>query len=83
MKSKPNPWQNCTNVSVNEFDNALAKPLHNDITVPIRQYIQANNYISNEQYLNQINFCTTSDNKLRQTNMFIAVNLDFPFKSNF
>ena len=83
VKSKPNPWQNCTNVSVNEFDNALAKPLYNDITVPMRQYLQANNYISNKQYLNQINFCTTSDNKLRQTNMFIAVNLDFPFKSNF
>ena len=83
VKSKPNPWPNCTNVSVNEFDNALAKPLYNDITVPMRQYLQANNYISNKQYLNQINFCTTSDNKLRQTNMFIAVNLDFPFKSNF
>ena len=47
VKSKPNPWQNCTNVSVSEFDNALAKPLHNDITVPMRQYLQANNYISN------------------------------------
>ena len=47
VKSKPNPWQNCTNVSVNEFDNALAKPLYNDITVPMRQYLQANNYISN------------------------------------
>ena len=47
VKSKPNPWQNCTNVSVNEFDNALAKPLYNDITVPMRQYLQANNYTSN------------------------------------
>ena len=83
VKRKPNPWPNCTNVSVNEFENALAKPLHNDITVPMRQYLQANNYISNQQYLNQIHFCTTSDIKLRQTNMFIAVNLDFLFKSNF
>ena len=47
VKSKPKPWQNCTNVSVNEFDNALAKPLYNDITLPMRQYLQANNYISN------------------------------------
>ena len=47
VKRKPHPWPNCTNVSVNEFDNALAKPLHNDITVPMRQYLQANNYISN------------------------------------
>ena len=47
VKSKPNPWPNCTNVSVSEFDNALAKPLHNDITVPMRQYLQANNYITN------------------------------------
>ena len=31
-----------SNVSVNEFDNALAKPLYNDITVPMRQYLQAN-----------------------------------------
>ena len=47
VKRKPNPWPNCTNVSVNESENALAKPLHNDITVPMRQYLQANNYISN------------------------------------
>ena len=47
VKSKPNPCPNCTNVSVNEFDNALARPLHNDITVPMRQYLQANNYMSN------------------------------------
>lgn len=40
VKSKPNPWPNCTDVSVNEFENALAKPLHNDITVPMRKYLQ-------------------------------------------
>ena len=47
VKSKPNPWPNCTNITLNEFDNALAKPLHNDITVPMREYLRANNYISN------------------------------------
>ena len=35
------------NITVNDFDNALAKPLHNDITVPMREYLHANNYISN------------------------------------
>ena len=47
VKRKPDPWPNCTNVRVNEFDNALAKTLHNDISIPMRQYLQANNYISN------------------------------------
>ena len=47
VKSKPNPWSNCTNITFNEFDNALPKPLHNDITVPMREYLRANNYISN------------------------------------
>lgn len=47
VKSKPNPWPNCTNITVNEFDTALAKPLHNDITVPMREYLHANSYISN------------------------------------
>lgn len=47
VKSKPNPWPNCTDVSLNEFENALAKPLHNDITVPMRKYLQDNNHISN------------------------------------
>ena len=30
VKSKPNPWPNCTNIAFNEFDKTLAKPLHND-----------------------------------------------------
>ena len=47
VKSKPNPWPTSTNITVNDFDNALAKPLHNDITVPMREYLHANNYISN------------------------------------
>ena len=46
VKSKPNPWPSCSNVSENEFDNAFTKPLHNDITAPMKDYLQANNFIS-------------------------------------
>ena len=83
VKSKPNPWPNCTNITVNEFDIALAKPLHNDITVPMREYLQANNYITDQHCFRQIRFRPNSGNKLRQTTMFIAINLGDLFKSNF
>ncbi|XP_068760519.1 uncharacterized protein [Montipora capricornis] len=46
VKSKPNPWPNSTNVSIQEFDNAVAKPLHNDITAPMREYLRSNSHIS-------------------------------------
>ena len=47
IKSKPNPWPNSTNVNSTEFDTAFAKPLHNDIMAPMRDYLQTNNYITN------------------------------------
>ena len=46
VKAKPNPWPSCTNVSVQEFDNVIAKPIHNDITAPMRGYLQTNNFIT-------------------------------------
>ena len=47
IKSKPNPWPNSTNVDSTEFYTAFVKPLHNDITAPMRDYLQTNNYITN------------------------------------
>lgn len=46
VKSKPNPWPNSTNVTSQEFDNAVAKPLHNDITAPMREYLRSNDHLS-------------------------------------
>ena len=46
VKSKPYPWPNSTNVTSQEFDNAVAKPLHNDITAPIREYLRSNDHLS-------------------------------------
>ena len=33
-------------VRIHELDNAIAKPIHNDITALMRVYIQTNNFIS-------------------------------------
>ena len=46
IKSKPNPWPNSVDINEQEFDIALAKPLHNDITTPMRAYLRNNDYIS-------------------------------------
>ena len=45
VKSKPEPWPNSLTVTDQEFDSALSKPIHSDITVPMRAFLQANNYI--------------------------------------
>ena len=46
VKSKPEPWPNSATVTDQEFNSALSKPIHSDITVPMRAFLQANNYIS-------------------------------------
>ena len=46
VKSKPNTWPTSTNVSSNDYDSAIAKAIHNDITAPMRAYLQRNNFIS-------------------------------------
>lgn len=45
VKTKPDQWPNSTNVSNIEFDNALLKPVHNDISAPMRAFLQSNKYI--------------------------------------
>lgn len=46
VKSKPNPWPaSATAVSDTEFDNAFSKPIHSDITTPMRAFLQTNQYI--------------------------------------
>ena len=46
VKSKPEPWPNSATVTDQEFNSALSKPIHSDIAVPMRAFLQANNYIS-------------------------------------
>ena len=46
VKSKPELWPNSATVTDQEFDSALSKPIHSDIIVPMRAFLQANNYIS-------------------------------------
>ena len=45
VKSKPVPWPNSTTLSDQQYDNAISKPLHSDITAPMRAYLQTNDYI--------------------------------------
>ena len=46
VKSKTNPWPNSVDINKQEFDIALGKPLHNDISTPMRAYLRNNDYIS-------------------------------------
>ena len=45
VKSKLNPWPSSVDVNEQEFDIAFAKRVHNDITAPMRVYLQNNNFI--------------------------------------
>lgn len=45
IKSKPEPWPNTTSLTDQELDNAISKPIHSDITAPMRAYLQNNSYI--------------------------------------
>ena len=45
VKSKPVPWPNSTTLSNQQYDNAISKPIHSDITAPMRAYLQTNDYI--------------------------------------
>ena len=46
VKSKPNPWPTSMNVNSNDYDSAIAKAIHNDITAPMKAYLQRNNFIT-------------------------------------
>jgi len=45
IKSKPNPYPGTAVVSSTAFDEAFSKPIHRDITAPMRASIQTNNLI--------------------------------------
>lgn len=42
---QPKSWSKSTSVSDIEYDNAMNKDLHSDISVPMRVYLQSNNLI--------------------------------------
>ena len=45
VKSKPVPWPNSTNITDQQYDNAFAKPIHSDITAPMRTFLETTDYI--------------------------------------
>ena len=45
IKSKPNPYPGTAVVRGTAFDEAFSKPTHQDITAPMRAYLQTNNLI--------------------------------------
>lgn len=45
IKSKPESWPSNTSVTGQEFDNAISKPIHSDITPAMRAFLQNNSYI--------------------------------------
>ena len=45
VKAKPNPWPLDMSVTEIQFDNSISKPIHSDITVPMRNYLENNDYI--------------------------------------
>lgn len=46
VKSKPGPWPNSTTITDQQYDNALSKPIHSDITAPMRTFfLETNDYI--------------------------------------
>ena len=45
VKSKPVPWPNSTIITDQQYDNALSKPIHSDITAPMRTFLETNDYI--------------------------------------
>ena len=42
VKSTPEPWPNTTSINDTEFCNALAKPIHSDISTSMQAYLQSN-----------------------------------------
>ena len=45
IKSKPESWPSNTSVTDQEFDNAISKPIHSDITSAMRAFLKNNSYI--------------------------------------
>ena len=45
VKSKPVPWPNSTTITDQQYDNAFAKPIHSDITAPMRTFLETTDYI--------------------------------------
>ena len=45
IKSKPEFWPSNTSVTDQEFDNAISKPIHSDITSAMLAFLRNNSYI--------------------------------------
>ena len=45
VKSKPDPYPTTAPVTSTEFHIVLAKPIHRDITQPMVNYLQSNNFL--------------------------------------
>ena len=45
IKSKAESWPSNTSVTDQEFDNAISKPIHSDITSAMCAFLQNNSYI--------------------------------------